>query len=110
MPFSATKLPLVKYIPWWFPGARFKRQAREWKKSVQGTLDKPYEDYLGRVVRLFWVGFDMCLTSLQASGDVPDCIATSLLDDLRSNDKESMAFTENDAKEVLATIYAGTST
>ncbi|EKM54971.1 uncharacterized protein PHACADRAFT_142788 [Phanerochaete carnosa HHB-10118-sp] len=27
-------IPILKYIPEWFPGAGFKRQAREWRKDV----------------------------------------------------------------------------
>ncbi|KIM91460.1 hypothetical protein PILCRDRAFT_763020, partial [Piloderma croceum F 1598] len=33
----------VQYIPEWFPGAGFKRKARDWHKLCQATLNDPYE-------------------------------------------------------------------
>ena len=31
----------VKYVPEWFPGAGFKRQARIWKKHADALADNP---------------------------------------------------------------------
>lgn len=53
--FFVTESVSVKYIPWWFPGAGFQRQAREWRKSVTAMLDKPYEEYLRHAVRSSFV-------------------------------------------------------
>ena len=33
----------VKYVPEWFPGAGFKRQASLWKKHVDAMADVPFE-------------------------------------------------------------------
>lgn len=33
----------VKYLPAWFPGAEFKRQAAEWKRLVDAMHMRPYE-------------------------------------------------------------------
>jgi len=41
--FLVDSLPLLKYVPSWFPGAGFKRKANEWKKSVQASAIVPYE-------------------------------------------------------------------
>lgn len=32
----------MKYVPSWFPGAGFKRLAREWKANLETVADKPY--------------------------------------------------------------------
>ncbi|EJD33031.1 hypothetical protein AURDEDRAFT_27789, partial [Auricularia subglabra TFB-10046 SS5] len=32
----------VKYVPAWFPGAGFKRQAREWKEVADAMLNDPF--------------------------------------------------------------------
>lgn len=32
----------VKYIPEWFPGAGFKRQARIWRRTFMDLVDRPY--------------------------------------------------------------------
>ncbi|KAH9941402.1 cytochrome P450 [Amylocystis lapponica] len=34
-------IPLLKYVPAWLPGAHFRRQAAEWRKSVRGMVDAP---------------------------------------------------------------------
>jgi len=36
-------LPLLKYMPSWMPGATFKREAREWRKSTRKMVNLPYE-------------------------------------------------------------------
>ncbi|THH18673.1 hypothetical protein EW146_g2333 [Bondarzewia mesenterica] len=36
-------IPMLKHVPYWFPGAGFKRQGREWMKDSRAMLDKPYE-------------------------------------------------------------------
>lgn len=33
----------VKYVPGWFPGAGFKRVAKEWKKVIKGAADVPFQ-------------------------------------------------------------------
>ena len=40
----------VKHIPAWLPGAGFKRNALEWRKSVMALLNKPYDAFHARRV------------------------------------------------------------
>ncbi|GLI79445.1 hypothetical protein PoHVEF18_007780 [Penicillium ochrochloron] len=35
-------VPILKYVPAWFPGVGFKRTAQEWKKHLEDVVDKPY--------------------------------------------------------------------
>ena len=44
-------IPLVKYVPAWFPGAEFKRKAKAWRKLSQSMLKSPYEMTKRKVVR-----------------------------------------------------------
>lgn len=37
-------LPILKYVPSWFPGAKFKRDAKEWKKLSQRLAAMPLEE------------------------------------------------------------------
>ncbi|KAF8169161.1 cytochrome P450 [Mycena galopus ATCC 62051] len=39
--YLVDSFPILKHIPTWFPGAGFKRQAREWRKLSQGMRDLP---------------------------------------------------------------------
>ncbi|KAF8140771.1 cytochrome P450 [Mycena galopus ATCC 62051] len=36
--------PVLKYIPSWFPGAKFKRQAQEWRILARGMRDLPFSE------------------------------------------------------------------
>ncbi|KAJ7195215.1 cytochrome P450 [Mycena pura] len=40
--FLVESIPLLKYVPAWFPGAGFQRQALEWKRLALEMLDKPF--------------------------------------------------------------------
>lgn len=40
----------VRYIPSWFPGARFKRYAVEWKKLIEDFVNEPHEDCKQKIV------------------------------------------------------------
>ncbi|KDQ13185.1 hypothetical protein BOTBODRAFT_175790 [Botryobasidium botryosum FD-172 SS1] len=36
-------LPILKYVPAWFPGAQFKRNAAEWRLLSEEMVNKPFE-------------------------------------------------------------------
>ena len=40
--FLVDLLPALKYVPSWFPGARFKRRAARWRACIREMLDRPY--------------------------------------------------------------------
>ncbi|KAJ7211168.1 cytochrome P450 [Mycena pura] len=42
--FLVDIFPALKYVPSWFPGAGFKRKAKEWKKGVREVLEKPFQE------------------------------------------------------------------
>lgn len=84
--------PIMKYIPAWFPGADFKRQAERWRVFVIGMRDRPYADHKTRA----------------AAGDVPDCLATALLETLHRFDDniKDAPFNDEDIKCTLGTMYS----
>ncbi|EEB96705.1 hypothetical protein MPER_04116, partial [Moniliophthora perniciosa FA553] len=41
--FVVDSLPWLKYIPDWFPGAGFKRKAKEWRKLYDNMANIPFE-------------------------------------------------------------------
>ncbi|KAJ7492718.1 cytochrome P450 [Mycena latifolia] len=41
--FLVDFLPVLKYVPSWFPGASFKRKAKRWAKSSLELRDSPFE-------------------------------------------------------------------
>lgn len=44
-------IPVLKYVPTWFPGADFKRKAKEWKKSTRDLWDLPFAETKRDMVR-----------------------------------------------------------
>lgn len=41
--FLVDFFPVMKYIPAWFPGASFQRQAREWRKLKDEVVNAPFD-------------------------------------------------------------------
>jgi hypothetical protein len=57
-------LPILKHVPAWLPGAKFKRDANEWRKLTLDSINKPFD-----ALKAEMVGWDagkdcICLTSL----------------------------------------------
>ena len=42
--FLVDSIPLLKYVPPWFPGASFQRKAREWRKLARDMVELPYAE------------------------------------------------------------------
>ena len=42
--FLVDVLPILKYVPAWFPGASFQRKAREWRTLVREIVETPYAE------------------------------------------------------------------
>ncbi|KAJ6579965.1 cytochrome P450 [Mycena vulgaris] len=40
--FLVDTIPALKYVPGWFPGAQFQRQAKQWKKAARELLEIPF--------------------------------------------------------------------
>lgn len=48
--FLVDTFPFLKHVPAWFPGASFKRKAREWRKAARGVLELPFVETKKRFV------------------------------------------------------------
>ncbi|KAJ3552033.1 hypothetical protein NM688_g4375 [Phlebia brevispora] len=83
-------LPFLKYIPEWFPGAKFQKEARMWRESVMKMLHVPYAVIKQRM----------------ADGDMPECAATSLLEGLVKNARDP-AYMEDVVMATLGSMYTG---
>ncbi|EMD33312.1 hypothetical protein CERSUDRAFT_142250 [Gelatoporia subvermispora B] len=62
--FLVDVMPILKYVPEWFPGAEFKRQARKWRKTMKILHDEEYD----------------VIVSQAAHGKVPSSFTTSLVE------------------------------
>ncbi|KZP29737.1 cytochrome P450 [Athelia psychrophila] len=41
--FLVNTVPILKYVPSWFPGAGFQRKAKEWKRYNDAVLEAPFK-------------------------------------------------------------------
>ncbi|OCH84102.1 cytochrome P450 [Obba rivulosa] len=47
--FFVDMLPVLRYVPDWMPGTRWKSQAREWRNTMQKLRDDAYDDIVRKV-------------------------------------------------------------
>ncbi|KAJ3512407.1 hypothetical protein NLJ89_g3545 [Agrocybe chaxingu] len=87
--FLVDSLPVLKYVPEWFPGASFKRKAKEWKRLAQDMFNRPFEAMLSEVER----------------GDAKVSFASESLQKMRSG--LGGVYTEENIKSVASTMYQG---
>jgi hypothetical protein len=50
--FAATILPIIKYLPSWFPGAQLRQLAIEWRDAICEMTDKSYGFVMEQMVRV----------------------------------------------------------
>ncbi|KAF7368512.1 Cytochrome p450 [Mycena venus] len=85
--FIVDSIPILKYLPEWFPGAQFKRIAREGRSLSQAIRNVPFAETKRRM----------------ASGEATSCFTSKALRDLESGGKH---FQESTVKNVAAAMYA----
>ena len=85
---TSNELSLVKYLPAWFFGAGFKREAQEWRKYAQAMLEQPTE----------------AVKKAMKEGTARPSMMTSLLDGLSGNEDPRAEWIMSSA---AATAYEG---
>ncbi|KAK0465859.1 cytochrome P450 [Desarmillaria tabescens] len=83
--FLVNVIPILRHIPDWFPGAEFKRTAKEWRSTLCKVVERPHDFVKQRI----------------AAGDARYSFTSSQLEDGMSIDKEF------DIKWAAATLYIG---
>jgi len=96
------------HLPWWFPGAGFKKEAKTWKRKMERCRDVPYETVKKQLVRnllspVFLVG--VFSTVDQNEDKAVPSIAATMITEL-SEDSTEEAFLM--AKALPGSIYLGT--
>ncbi|CAL1695170.1 unnamed protein product [Somion occarium] len=82
-------IPILKYVPEWFPGAKFKREAKAWRMLATAMLNQPF-DFVKKQLEL---------------GDLPLCAASLLLDRM-DNEAQDRLDVESVLKSTLGSMYA----
>ena len=98
----------VIHLPWWFPGAGFKKEAKTLKPKIERCRDGPYETVKKQLVRtLFhpypWLGFFSRFD--QSENKAVPSIAATMITELSEDSTEEATLM---AKALPGTIYVGT--
>ncbi|KAH9901131.1 cytochrome P450 [Cubamyces lactineus] len=83
-------LPILRYVPEWFPGAGFKTQARIWHAAIDKLFNNPY---------------DVCQKRL-AAGELGDCAAKSMMESFGKHPK-GPEYSDTVIKSTLGSLYVG---
>ncbi|KAJ2930258.1 hypothetical protein H1R20_g6806, partial [Candolleomyces eurysporus] len=87
--FLVEAIPILKYVPAWFPGASFKRKAREWYKLTRMMVEVPYADAKKRI----------------ESGNPAASILLTNLQKIEEGVKDD-AFTEDVLRNTVGALYS----
>ncbi|KAK7046397.1 cytochrome P450 [Favolaschia claudopus] len=87
--FIVDSLPFLKYVPSWFPGAKFRRQAKEWRKISTQLGDVPFKETKRRM----------------ELGTAKPSFTADTLNALKDSTEEY--YTESTVRATSATMYLG---
>ena len=95
-------------MPWWFPGAGFKKEARDkWVPHVESALHSPYETVKRQMVRKPLFSLTGCPDrEWQVAGTAKPSVAASMIGELDEKSSEEERFT---SMAIPATMYLGVS-
>ena len=100
--------PKVKYVPEWFPGAGFKRFAKEGVRVFGMAVEGPLE-WVKESLKVIQCGLCECLDSWTDACDKSNgsdaSIASSYFN--RAVELQNQGFDEGDIRAVTAAIYIG---
>ncbi|KAJ7202579.1 cytochrome P450 [Mycena pura] len=86
--FLVDFIPTLVYIPEWFPGAGFKRTAKEWRKLAQAMINSPFAETQRMIV----------------AGTAPPSFVSTHLGNI--SDSDDLVEEERQVKEAAGTMYA----
>ncbi|KII90751.1 hypothetical protein PLICRDRAFT_174122 [Plicaturopsis crispa FD-325 SS-3] len=84
--FLVDVLPLLRFVPSWFPGAGFQKTAKAWRKTLEEMVDKPHE-YVKQQVK---------------AGTAVPSFTSELLEDMSNTGDEEFSI-----KWSAASLYSG---
>ncbi|KAF7297151.1 Cytochrome P450 [Mycena indigotica] len=87
--FLVDTLPILKYVPEWFPGADFKRLAREWKENMVLAFRAPFEEA--------WSQF--------SNHTLQPCLVLNSLDELGVDNADDSDERINTVRDAAGSIY-----
>ncbi|KAJ7080682.1 cytochrome P450 [Mycena epipterygia] len=87
--YLVNTIPILKHVPSWFPGAGFKRQAKEWRKLARSMLEEPFAETKRQM----------------ESGTAPPSFSANSLNAM--NDSDKLYYQEHHVKATAGTMFIG---
>ena len=50
--YLVERFPSMRFLPKWFPGANFKREAAEWRPAILSMRNQPWDDGMKAIVSI----------------------------------------------------------
>ncbi|KAG1872931.1 cytochrome P450 [Suillus subalutaceus] len=101
--FIVDIVPFLANVPEWFPGAGFKRLAREWCQDLKDMVDVPYKFVKEQMVTKNLWRYDHELNILQDAGIAPISFTSNLLEGRTTLSAEE----DHMVKWSAASLYSG---
>lgn len=104
--------PSLRFLPSWFPGAKFKREGEAWMPAVQRLVNTPWERTLAKIVSCGSMSRNLeadihSYHHRKQNGTAVPSITTSLVKNLVDAEGNDRAERETIARDVAAAVYAG---
>ena len=110
--FLVDLVPILKYLPSWFPGAGFQKKAARWREANNTMAEKPFrhvKEQLVQVLFFFERAHALVQTIMaQKSGNPTPSVAASLIERLPDDGDPQRPMEEMFAQDVLFAAYVGT--
>jgi hypothetical protein len=105
---SALTTYLVKYLPEWFPGAHFQKEAKMWRISIMKTLHEPFNTVKDRIVSRIPIWTKLLYAQdVEVTGNANNCVMTALLESRSFHAAEDKDYMESVIREAVGSMYSG---
>ena len=108
--FLVDLIPILRYVPSWFPGAGFQKKAKRVREATDVMAEKPFRVVQEQVVQfqLYRAHKLLLIMILQKDGKATPSIATTLIERLPDEGDPQRSREETIAQDVIFIAYAGT--
>jgi hypothetical protein len=108
--FLVDLIPILKYVPSWFPGAGFQKKSARWREVNHVMAEKPFGHVKEQLVRVHFLESPVLVQTIfpQKSGKATPSVAASLIEGLPDDGDPQRPLEETYAQGVLFAAYIGT--
>ena len=108
--FWVDMIPILKYVPSWFPGAGFQKKAARWREGIIAMSENPFRHVQEQLVQVQFLRAheSLLIMIMQINGKAMPSVAASFIERLPDEGDPQRSVEERIAKNVAWIVYAGT--